>query len=310
MTMRKSIFIMLLVLITLLSGCSDVSTAPTENDDNELVTETEVTAETESTGSSSFSESKESEAPEMDTELETKAEVIECEPIQSENPKQAEPLEQTERPEQVEEVQQKEVPTPAVATPRETVTPETPPETTSQPAATPTDTAQPEVEETTPIEPTATETPTATESDCDAVADKVAEYLNSYRSSPAEKLTGLTGFAKYRSGQLVSNFAHDTADQRAAATALQYGTYIDPTLYGIEGDPYYEVAGMEAIAYGSYIGSVNEIAEKFALQIYNSGSHWSYVGSGDYHYMGVGVAYRNGTWYCCIMVTRENTDTN
>lgn len=307
MTMRKSIFAILLVLIMLLCGCSDVSTAPTEN--NELVTETEA-AEAESTEDSSFSESKESEAPEMDTELETKATVTECEPVQSEIPKQAEPLEQTEQPEQAEEVQQREIPIPAAATPQETVTPEAPPETTSQPAATPTDTAQPEVEETTPIEPTATETPIATESDCDTVADKVAEYLNSYRSSPAEKLTGLTGFAKYRSGQLVSNFAHDTTDQRAAATALQYGTYIDPTLYGIEGAPYYEVAGMEAIACGSYIGSVNEIAEKFALQIYNSGSHWSYVGSGDYHYMGVGVAYRNGTWYCCIMVTRENTDTN
>ncbi len=57
MTMRKSIFIMLLVLITLLSGCSEVSTAPTENNDNELVTETEAAAETESTESSSFSES-------------------------------------------------------------------------------------------------------------------------------------------------------------------------------------------------------------------------------------------------------------
>lgn len=310
MTMRKPIFAMLLVLILLLNGCSDVSTAPTENNKSELVTETEAVDEAESTEVIFSSESNESEAPEMDTELETKAEVTESELVQSETPKQTETAKQAEQPKEEEPAKQVEVQSPAEAMPQETVTPEFPSETTNQPVTTPSDTNQPEVGETTPIEPTATETPVATESDCDAVADKVVEYLNSYRSSPAEKLTGLTGFAKYRSGQLVSNFAHDTADQRAAATALQYGTYIDPTLYGIGGDPYYEVAGMEAIAHGSYIGSVDEIAENFALQVYNSGSHWSYVGSGDYPYMGVGVSYRNGTWYCCIMVTRENTDTN
>ena len=309
MTMRKPIFAMLLVLILLLSGCSNVPTAPAEDVKRELVTEHEA-SDAESTEVIFPSESKGSEAPETNTGIETKAEVMESKPVQREQPKQAEPLDEAETPEQAEPVRQEETQPPADAMPQETVTPEAPPEATNQPAATPTDTAQPEVEETTPIEPIATEAPNAAESDCDAIADKVTEYLNSYRNSPAEKLTGLTGFAKYRSGQLVSNFAHDTADQRAAATALQYGTYIDPTLYGIGGDPYYEVAGMEAIAHGSYIGSVDEIAENFALQVYNSGSHWSYVGSGDYPYMGVGVSYRNGTWYCCIMVTRENTDTN
>ena len=49
--MRKSMFAALLVLIMLLSGCSDVSTAPTRNDENELVTETEAAAEAESTKS-------------------------------------------------------------------------------------------------------------------------------------------------------------------------------------------------------------------------------------------------------------------
>lgn len=46
--MRKSMFAALLVLIMLLCGCSDVSTAPTLNDESELVTETEATAEAES----------------------------------------------------------------------------------------------------------------------------------------------------------------------------------------------------------------------------------------------------------------------
>lgn len=49
--MRKSMFAALLVLIMLLCGCSDVSTAPTLNDESELVTETEATAEAESTKS-------------------------------------------------------------------------------------------------------------------------------------------------------------------------------------------------------------------------------------------------------------------
>ena len=57
--MRKSMFAALLVLIMLLSGCSDVSTAPTRNDESELVTETEAAAEVESTESVSFSESNE-----------------------------------------------------------------------------------------------------------------------------------------------------------------------------------------------------------------------------------------------------------
>ena len=49
--MRKSILATLLVLIMLLCGCSDVSTAPTQNDETELVSETEAAAEAESTKS-------------------------------------------------------------------------------------------------------------------------------------------------------------------------------------------------------------------------------------------------------------------
>ena len=64
--------------------------------------------------------------------------------------------------------------------------------------------------------------------DARAVADKVLEYINSFRTSPAVKLPGLTSYAEYRSRQLIRNFAHDTNDERAAATALQYGEYGDP----------------------------------------------------------------------------------
>ena len=90
--MRKSIFAALLVLIMLLGGCSDVSTAPTLNDESELVTETEA----ESTKSIYSSESNECNAPETSAELETAAKVMEREPVQSEAVKQTEPAKQSE----------------------------------------------------------------------------------------------------------------------------------------------------------------------------------------------------------------------
>ena len=85
--MRKSMFAALFVLIMLLGGCSDVSTAPTRNDESELVTETEAAAEAESTKSIYSSESNESKAPEKSAALETAAEVTEREPVQSETVK-------------------------------------------------------------------------------------------------------------------------------------------------------------------------------------------------------------------------------
>lgn len=94
--MRKSILATLLVLIMLLSGCSDVSTAPTQNDETELVSETEAAAEAESTKSIYSSESNESKAPETSVALETAAEVTEREPVQSETVKQTEPAKQIE----------------------------------------------------------------------------------------------------------------------------------------------------------------------------------------------------------------------
>ena len=42
--------------------------------------------------------------------------------------------------------------------------------------------------------------------DARTVADKVLEYINSFRTSPAVKLPGLTSYAEYRSRQLIGNF--------------------------------------------------------------------------------------------------------
>ena len=80
----------------LLSGCSDVSTAPTRNYESELVTETEAAAKAESTKSIYSSESNESKATETSAALETVAEVTEREPVQSETVKETEPVKQSE----------------------------------------------------------------------------------------------------------------------------------------------------------------------------------------------------------------------
>ena len=169
-------------------------------------------------------------------------------------------------------------------------------------------------EETKPpaTQPSEPEDPKATAADAGAIASKVMEYLNAYRteqgSPAATALPGLTQYAAYRSRQLVTNFAHDTFDERAAATALEYGSYIDPSLYGMNGDPYYTANAREAIAKTDFGGSIDAIAARLARLTRNSSSHWSYVGSAQYSYIGVGITYENGVWYCDIAVTGSNTD--
>lgn len=159
----------------------------------------------------------------------------------------------------------------------------------------------------------------ATKADEKAVADRLIYYINKYRQEEgnvtATKLSGLTEYAEYRSRQLVSNPTHDTDDERAAATALKYGEYVDPSLYGMSGEPYYTANAGEAIAGHGYRGTVDDIAKQFANQFRNSPGHWRYVGAVDYassyykseyKYIAVGITYENGYWYCCVCVTDTN----
>lgn len=152
--------------------------------------------------------------------------------------------------------------------------------------------------------------PKATEKDTERIARKLVEYINDYRNSEgvrsADVLTGLTKYAEYRSNQLVTNFAHDTFDEKAAATALQYGEYIEPSLYGMTGEPYYTANAREAIAKTDYGGTAEQVAAHLAKLTYNSKGHWSYVGGEEYNYIAVGVTYNQGHWYCCIAMKREN----
>ncbi len=153
--------------------------------------------------------------------------------------------------------------------------------------------------------------PKATAADTDFIAQKMVEYINEYRKNEgtpdAQVLLGLTEYAKYRSKQLVTNFAHDTIDERAAATALKYGQYIDTTLYGMQGEPYYTANAREAISKTDYGGSVEQVAKYIARNIYESKSHWSYVGSADYKYIAIGVTLDNNVWYCNVAMSRTNT---
>lgn len=152
----------------------------------------------------------------------------------------------------------------------------------------------------------------ATAYDCVKIADKVIEYINAFRveecAGAAVKLSGLTEYAEYRSRQLVTNFAHDTVDERAVATALQYGEYIEPLLYGMTGEPYYTANVREAIAKTSFGGTIDDVAKHIARMAKNSSGHWNYVGYEKYQYIAVGITYESGNWYCCIAMSRENTD--
>lgn len=147
----------------------------------------------------------------------------------------------------------------------------------------------------------------------DLVAQKVAEYINQFRAEQgdvtATVIPGLTEYCKYRCTQLKTNFAHDTTDQRAAAEALQYGEYVDWSMYGIEGEENYYTANVrEAIGKGNWGGTADEIAYSIANGFRNSKGHWSYVGSSKYTYMAVGVMYDGYYWYVCVCMDSENTD--
>ena len=147
----------------------------------------------------------------------------------------------------------------------------------------------------------------------DLVAQKVSEYINQFRAEQgdvtATVISGLTEYCKYRCTQLKTNFAHDIDDQRAAAEALQYGEYVDWSLYGIEGEENYYTANVrEAIGKGNWGGTADEIAYSIANGFRNSKGHWSYVGSSKYTYMAVGVMYDGYYWYVCVCMDSENTD--
>lgn len=141
------------------------------------------------------------------------------------------------------------------------------------------------------------------------VASYAAQYINQYRSSPCTVLSGMSQVAQYRAGQLRYNFSHSTADKRAALAYYEYGRWIDATLAGLdESDSYYESDTSEAICRGVRGNDAETLGKAIADAIHNSGSHWAYVGSSEYSYIGIGVEYQDDSygWYCCVMVGTVN----
>ena len=174
---------------------------------------------------------------------------------------------------------------------------------------------------TVPTQPEETELP-ATEPQIDKdsyefkiqVAQYAAQYINQYRIEagvPAcTVLPGMILVAEYRADQLTYNYSHDPADKREALAYYEYGRWIDATIVGLSPeDSYYEADAAEAICAGFNANEAEAMGKKIADLIRNSSSHWSYVGSSRYSYIGIGVEYRAGAaygWYGCVMVGTTN----
>lgn len=147
------------------------------------------------------------------------------------------------------------------------------------------------------------------------IARLTLQYINDIRNAQgactAIEMPGCTRYAKARSEQMAAKekVEHNYWDGIAAATELQYGRYIDPALYGIEGEPYYQVYGGEAVGNG-YGDTVEEVARCLAEGVSNSLQHWNYVGANKNGYMSIGVTLNNGWWYCCIITSTVNLDEN
>lgn len=211
-----------------------------------------------------------------------------------------------------------EIPTTTTTPPEETKpAPTAPPETTP---TQPSETQPPEttLEETVPP----TTEPEVTEPQIDKhsyefkrqVAQYAAQYINQYRAAAGvgscQVLPGMTLVAEYRADQLTRNYAHDTADKREALAHYTYGRWIDATIVGLDPeDSYYEADAAEAICAGFEGKTAEEMGKYIADLCRNSPSHWSYVGSSKFSYIGIGVEYRAGSpygWYGCVMVGRTN----
>lgn len=296
--MKKTLAIILSLAICMLTGCHSVE-APTEPSESAL--QTQPALETSSTVPVTEAATvPPTEKPTDPTEAST-AHTAEQQTLDETVPETTTP--------------QATVPTETVS--METQTQETEPEEANPPATKETtipETAPAETE-TTELEPTETEVATEPATEPEEfvpdyaykrqVAAYVAQYINQYRASPCTVLSGMSQVAQYRAGQLCYNFSHSTSDKRAALAYYEYGRWIDATEAGLDASlSYYEADTAEAICRGQRGLDPEALGKAIATAIKNSGSHWSYVGSSEYSYIGVGVEYRDDAygWYCCVMV--------
>lgn len=286
--MRKTLFVLIFALLLVLAGCqkadNDVSQPDTSAPPLVLITETqEEVSSTEQT--SSKEEPKETEPNTSHEETESASDSTTSKPATTETTSPQLNIETSDKNKTDKNSETKETSTGTVS------------------SAT-------EPEETTATETEAPPPDNATAEDSAEIAQLVIKYINEYRTeqgtSAAVYLPGLTKYAEYRSRQIISDFSHNTRDERKAATALCYGEYIEPALYGMSGDPYYTAGAGEAIAKVGYVGTTDYVASSLAKLIRNSAKHWCYIGAAEYQYIGVGITYESGMWYCDVAMTREN----
>lgn len=189
---RKTVLFLLCVTVTIsLIGCDGRQQAEKKEKKTQVTVEQTVSDDTKASDEKDNEEAKQEQKQES-SEVDKDESIITAQKEEAKQDRQNSTTkkEQTTGQSQNQKTQQPTTPT--------TPTPETP-----------------RVEEETPVP----EVPKATASDSVAVANKVIEYINSYRSSPATKLPGLTKYAEYRSRQLISNFAHDTFDERGGGNS-------------------------------------------------------------------------------------------
>ena len=295
--MKKTLAILLSLAICILSGCYAV-------DESSLATEAAIqTQPTLETTVTTFPMETESSVSVEEATQPTEVTVSQ----ETEQYEEKETVPETTVPQATipKETQPKDTAPPAT---EETTPPTTEPIETEPPATTPPATDPPETEP-----PATEETEPATESEPlipdyafkREVAAYAAQYINQYRSSPCTVLSGMSQVAQYRAGQLCYNFSHSTSDKRAALAYYEYGRWIDATEAGLDASlSYYESDTSEAICRGFRGSDAEALGKAIADLVRSSGSHWSYVGSSEYNYMGIGVEYRDDSygWYCCVMV--------
>jgi len=139
------------------------------------------------------------------------------------------------------------------------------------------------------------------------VVQYVLQYLNEHRAavgSPAlTSLPGMSQVADYRADQLTSNFEHDTDDIREAHARYQYGRYVDATLFGHDAsNSYYTADAGEAICAVWDYGDPQRLAKEIADGFRASAPHWSYLGSAENIFAGLGLAFYDHYCYGCVMV--------
>ena len=296
--MKKTLAILLSLVICILPGCH-------AGEESSLATEATIQTQPalETTVSTFPAETEESD-PVEETSQPTEATVAQ----ETEQSKESEPVPETTVPQTTvpKETQPKETVPPASeeTTPPTTEPIETEPLETDPPATDPPETEPPvteaETEPATEPEPFVPDYAFKRE-----VAAYAAQYINQYRSSPCTVLSGMSQVAQYRASQLCYNFSHSTSDKRAALAYYEYGRWIDATEAGLDASlSYYESDTSEAICRGFRGADAEALGKAIADLIRSSGSHWSYVGSSEYNYMGIGVEYRDDSygWYCCVMV--------